>query len=263
MIKDFNKIVNKLLKKWWNVIFKDDIFDIIDPEHKKEYKQTVDKTIYILKAQWYIISLKSWVYIIPEDEDKKLNSIDLLEKYYLKFLKKCISQHVWSHYYISWVKSLEFHMKDTSLPERIYIINKSVNKKICVWNYEIFFKTLSWKQYGKKYNLYNLFSRYSSKVIVDKIEFKISSLELSLLETALVSDSHQWVDISLIMKAIKKYGTVMDKNVFYEVGKYKYNMSFNRLKEISKTINTDLYNVFLDVIKQNGGCFVWEGLRWI
>lgn len=43
----------------------------------------------------------------------------------------------------------------------------------------------------------------------------------------------------------------MNHEVFYEVGKYKYNMSFNRLKEISKTINRDLYHVFLDVIKKN------------
>jgi len=29
-------------------------------------------------------------------------------------------------------------------------------------------------------------------------------------------------------------------------------MSFNRLKEISKNINKDLYEVFLDIIKKNG-----------
>jgi len=228
MIKDFNKIVNKMLKKCW-----------------------------------YIISLKSWVYIVPETDDKSLNEVDLVEKYYLKLLKKYIISLVWSHYYISGVKSLEFHMKNNSIPERIYIINKSLNKKINMWSYEICFKTLSWKQYDKKYNLYNIFIHYSKKVTIDGIDFKISWLELSLLEAALVHDSEQGIDISLLIKAIKKYGKVMDYDVFQEVGKYKYNMSFNRLKEIAKTIDRDLYEVFLDVIKKNWWCFVWEWLRAI
>lgn len=252
-----------MLKKWWNVVFKKDIFELIDPECKTEYAWMVSKTIYALKARWHIIPLKSWVYIVPESDDQKLNEIDLIEKYYLKLLKKYITNLVGSQYYISGVKSLEFHLKNNSIPDRIYIINKSINKKICVWSYEICFKTLSGKQYDKKYNLYNLFSTYSWKVSIDGIDLKISCLELSLLEAALVSDSEQGIDISLLIKAIKKYGKVMNYEIFQEVGKYKYNMSFNRLKEIAKTIDRELYEVFLDVIKRNGWCFVWEGLRWI
>jgi hypothetical protein len=38
-------------------------------------------------------------------------------------------------------------------------------------------------------------------------------------------------------------------------------MAFNRLKEISKHIDTKLYEVFLDIIKKNGGLFIGEGLR--
>jgi hypothetical protein len=44
----------------------------------------------------------------------------------------------------------------------------------------------------------------------------------------------------------------MDEKIFYEIGKFKFVMSFNRLKEISKTIDKNLYNVFLDIIKKNG-----------
>jgi hypothetical protein len=40
-------------------------------------------------------------------------------------------------------------------------------------------------------------------------------------------------------------------------------MSFNRLKEISKNIDKNLYDVFLDIIKKNGWLFIWEGLRKI
>jgi len=199
--------------------------------------------------------------VIPDEEDKSLNSIDLVEKYYLKLLKKYIVQEVWAHYYISWVKSLQFHLKDQSIPERIYIVNKSVSKKIQLWNYEIVFKTLSGKDQGKKINLYPRFSVYTKNISLEEIEFKTSCLELALLESALVADIYEWLDTWLLVRAIKKYSTVLNHEVFREVWKYKYNMSINRLKEVSKTVDRDLYELFLDIIKKNGWCFVGEGLR--
>jgi hypothetical protein len=38
-------------------------------------------------------------------------------------------------------------------------------------------------------------------------------------------------------------------------------MSFNRLKEISKTLDKDFSQLCLDIIKKNWGLFIWEGLR--
>jgi hypothetical protein len=35
-------------------------------------------------------------------------------------------------------------------------------------------------------------------------------------------------------------------------------MSFNRLKELSKNIAPELYVIFLDIIKKNGGLFIGE-----
>lgn len=262
-MKDFNKIVNSLWKNWWKVLIKKDIFELIDPECKKEYQSLVNKTIYRLKAQWHIISLKSGVYIVPEQEDNMLNSVDLLEKYYLKLLKKYITLYVGSSYYISWVKSLQFHLKDYSIPEKIYVINRSLSKKIIVWDYEIIFKTISWKEKWKKINLFSKFSAYCVQKNISGIDFKYSWLELSLLESALVWDMYEWVDMDILMRAIKKYWKVMSHDVFESIGKYKYNMSFNRLKEISKTLDVKLYKLFLDIIKKNGWCFVWEWLRGI
>ena len=154
-------------------------------------------------------------------------------------------------------------MKDFSIPEKIFVTNRTLNKKITVWNKEIIFKTLSWKDQGKKINLYSKFSRFTKYVSIDGLEFKFSGLELSLIESALVWDTELWVDISLLIKSIKKYKSVFDHDVFFEVGKYKYNMAFNRLKEISRTLDNQLYSTCLEVIKRNGWCFVWESLRWM
>lgn len=257
----FNKIVNKMLKKWWKIIFKKDIFELIDPECKKEYTSKLNRTISWLRAKSIILSIKSGVYIVPDEEDKKLNSIDLLEKYFLKLLKKYITFYVWSQYYISWVKSLQFHLKDFSIPEKIYVVNRNLNKKIKVGNYEIIFKTISGRFQWKKINLYSKTSAFSKIITIDWTKLKLSGLELALIEAALVVDIEEWLQFDILNKSIKKYSKVFNTEIFYTIGTYKYTMSFNRLKEIAKPIDKELYGVFLDIIKQNGNLFIWEGLR--
>jgi len=259
---DFNKIVQRMWTKWWKIIFKEDIYEIIDPEKKVIYSGKVDKYIYKLRSMWIIINLKAWVYIIPDSEDLSLNKVDLIDKYYLMLLKKYITYYVWSSYYVSGRKSLEFHMKNFEIPEKIFIINRSLNKKIKIWSLEIIFKTISWKDFNqKKINLFQKFFNFTSTIKIDNLEFKLSWLELSLVESALVNDIELWIPIELLSKAIKKYGQVMNKEIFYSIWKFKFIMSFNRLKELAKPIDKDLYYVFLDIIKKNGGLFIGEGLR--
>lgn len=90
---------------------------------------------------------------------------------------------------------------------------------------------------------------------------KVSSLELALLEAALVDENEAGVPVELITKALKKYKSILRFESFQQIGKYKYNMSCNRLKELSRHIAPELSQLFLDIIKKNGGCFVGEGLR--
>lgn len=260
---DFNKIVNKLSKKWWKILFKEDIFEIIDPEKKVENQNYLDKTIYKLKASKTIISLKAWVYIIPDFEDIKLNEIDLLEKYYLKLLKKYITFFVWSEYFISWNKALEIHLKDYSVTKKIYIVNRSLDKKIKIGQYEIVFKTIFSSEKWKTTNLFSRFYKFVDTKQIDFLELKIANLELALVQSALVSDSFEWIDINLLTKTIKKYSKYLKAEVFNELAKYKFIMSFNRLKEISRSIDKNLYEVFLDIIKSNWWLFIGEGLRKI
>ena len=252
----FNKIVNKLCKRCWNIVFLTDIFEIIDPEYKDKNRTTLNNTIYRLKSEWVIIALKNWVYIVPDSEDKTLNSVDLLDKYYLQLLKKYIKAEVGSHYYISGKKSLEFHMRDYAIGEKIFIINRNLNKKIKVWAYKIIFKTISGNEHGKKINLYAHLSHYTKEILIDTIAFKVSVLELALLEASLIWESYWGVEISLITKALKKYSSILNPDIFKDIAKYKYIMSFNRLKELSKSSLPDLYKLFLDIIKTNGNLFI-------
>lgn len=259
----FDKIVNKLLKKWWKLLFKDDIFEIIDPEKKPEYTTLVNKTIYSLKAKWVIISLRNWVYLVPQKEDLKLNEIDLLEKYYYELLKKYITFYCMSDYYISWNKSLQLHLKDYQVVDKIYIVNRKIDKKIKIWNYTIIFKTIKWNDNNKSKNLYSKMSSLVENIELFWINFKVSCLELALVESALITDNNEGIDITLINKALKKYSKFFDIEKFRFIWQFKFIMSFNRLKELSKSIDEKLYFVFLDIIKKNWGLFIWETLRKI
>lgn len=257
----FDKIVKKLLKKSWNVMLKSDIFEIIDPEQKKSYQSKIDKTIYSLKAKWHIIPIKSWIYIIPSQEDKNLNKIDLIEKYYLKLLKRYILENCWTNYYISWNKALEIHDKNFSIPEKIFITTKETNKKIIIWNYQIIFKTITGKKNEKNTNLFSKFKDFSEVKEIEDIKFKVSNLELSLVESCVLSDINEPLNIKLINKILKKYKNNFGIEIFYKIWEYKYIMSFNRLKELSKKIDEWLYTVFLDIVKKNWWLFIWEWLR--
>ena len=258
---NFDKIVNKLLKKWWKILWKKDIFEIVDPECKPEFQKKVDMIIYRLKAEWIIIPLKSWVYLIPRQLDFWMNEVDLMEKYFLQLLKKYITYHVWNQYLLWGVKALEIHMKNYSIPEKIIVITRKLEKKIQVWNYEIIFKTVSWKYQWKKVNMFSKLYENTTKKTVEEVELKITSIEHALLETALMQENYAGVSIEILTKAIKKYGSVFNNKIFEDLWKYKYIMSFNRLKEISKPIDKELSQLCLNIIKKNWWLFIGEGLR--
>lgn len=259
----FNKIVNKLWNKCGKVIFKNDIFELIDPELKKENNTLINKTIYRLKSEWIIIPVRNWVYIVPLKEDLHLNEVDLIEKYYYSLLKKYISSTTQSTYYISWEKALELNMKNFEIKDKIVVINRSVNKKVKIWNYTIIFKTIVWIENNKKLNLYSKLSRFTHNIVYNDIQFRVANLELSLVESGLINDNENGLNISLLTKAIKKYAWVLNHDTFREIAKFKYIMSFNRLKELSRNIDKDLSALFLDIIKQNWWLFIWEGLRGV
>lgn len=256
----FDKIVKKLLKKSWKVMLKSEIFEIIDPEQKKSNQSKIDKTIYNLKAKWIIISIKSGVYIIPNEEDKTLNKVDLMEKYYLKLLKKYITNFCGTNYYISWTKALEIQDKNYSIPEKIFITTKDINKKILLWNYEIIFKTISSKKSEK--NIFSKFLDFTENKEIEWIIFKVANLELSLIEACILNNINEGLNIKLLQKFLKKYKNNFNLENFYKIWEFKYIMAFNRLKELSKKIDEWLYQVFLDIIKKNWWLFIWEWLRW-
>lgn len=258
---DINKIVKKLWRKKWKIVSNNDIWEIVDPDKKLETKNKVYKIIYTLKSMWIIINIKNGVYVVPDNWDEKLNEIDLVEKYYFPLVKKYITSTAWQEYFIKGKKALEIHMKNLSIPEKLIIINRNINKKIKIWNYDIVFKTIKWNIKGKSINIFSRLFSLTQKIDIEWTSLRISSIELALVESSIIEDSTEGIDIWLITKAIKKYSRFFDKEVFYTIWEMRFIMWFNRLKELSKPIDKYLYQTFLDVIKVNWWLFIWAGLR--
>ncbi|MDR3151010.1 MAG: hypothetical protein LBU14_05555 [Candidatus Peribacteria bacterium] len=82
--------------------------------------------------------------------------------------------------------------------------------------------------------MYTKFSTYIEHKSIFNTEFKVSNLELSLVEACVLNDINENLDISLLTKTLKKYRSVLNNSIFYEIAKYKYIMSFNRLKTLTK-----------------------------
>lgn len=78
-------------------------------------------------------------------------------------------------------------MKNFEIPLRIFIITRSLNKKVKFGGHEIIFKTISGKEQGKKINIFSKLFPYTLLKTVEGYSFRISSLELALVETACVS----------------------------------------------------------------------------
>jgi len=219
--------------------------------------KTVNKIIYQLTSQNILKIIRNGVYVFPDEEDKKLNDIDLTEKYFFPLMKGYIAKEVGNEYFLSGKKALEIHMKNYSVSEKTMILNRKLNKKIKLGNMQLIFTTAK----GKQKNVYQKLSQFSQSVKIEGFNIHIANLELSLVQATLIENTDEWIDSDLVKKALKKYAPFFKKEIFYEIGKLKYNMAFNRLKEFAKYIDVDLYAVFLDIIKRNGGNFVGAGLR--
>ena len=122
---DFDKIVNKLSKKEWQILSLVEIWNIFDPDFRKWSTKNINsiyKIIYRLRALEIIIPIKNSLYFISNS--KKIKDIEIIDLFYWKILKKIISDIVWSDYFIWNIKALELLLNDYGVSSRIIIYNK-------------------------------------------------------------------------------------------------------------------------------------------
>jgi len=257
---DFDKIVNKLSKKEWQILSLVEIWSIFDPDFRKWSTKNISsiyKIIYRLKALDIIIPIKNSLYFVSNW--KKIKDIEIIDLYYWKILKKIITDIAWSEYFIWNIKALEVLLNDYSVSPKIIIYNKEVDKIVTLSKKHkiIFKKLISWKK-SENTNIFTKFKKFTKIININNIDLRISDEELSILDSLLIRDNKNKIDSYLINKFLNKYNLHLSREKLWELVKLKYITSINRLKEISVQNNyNSLYTHCLDIIKREWwNCFL-------
>lgn len=250
----FDKIVKKLINSSEDIFSLNDIWSIIDPDFSKwksTYSTLIYKTIYRLKSNKIIISIKNWLYVINRWQNFNIDD------YYWQIALKIIKSETQWDYFISSSKALEFHLKDYSIQNKLIVYTKYIQKTIIISpDFKIYFKTFSIPTL-KNYSYSKLINENTSKITYNSLIFKISNLELSLLDSLIESHNNK-INAYIIEKFLKKYKSLLNRDILGNLVKIKYITSINRLRSISQELHyEDLYLKCLDIIKVEwANCFL-------
>ncbi len=259
---NFDKIVNKLSKKEWKILTIYEIWSILDPDFRKLNEKNITsvyKLIYRLKACNMIIPIKNSIYFI--NNKKNHRNIDIIDNFYWKILKKIISEYCSNDFIIWNLKALELNLKDYSIPSEIIIYNKELNKSILLsQTNKIIFKKLSpWKK-NLWVNIFTKFKTFTKKIKISWIIFTVADEELSILDSLLIRNNSEKINIYQVDKFLKKYSNFLSREKMWKLVSMKYITSINRLKELSKKYwYHSLYIDCLDIIKiEWWNCFLTQ-----
>jgi len=255
----FDKIVHKLWKQMWKIFSIEDIWDIFDPDYSiwnKKHKTEIYKIIYRLKSSNVIFPLKNWLYYINNGLD--VREIDIIDNNYWQIVQKIIKDESEWNYFIWWNKSLELHLKDYSIQNKLIVYTKDIQKTVQInSNYLIMFKTFKPWVSSKKFS-FNYLKQYLSKIQINNINFLVAWEELALLDSLLLADNKLWIDNYLILKYLKKFEKYLSREKLWEIVRIKYISAINRLRIITQNNKLDnLYKICLDIIKNEwANCFL-------
>lgn len=153
-------------------------------------------------------------------------------------------------------------MKDYSAPKKLLISGQEKTKNLQISDtYSLSIRPItSGKKTGNK-NIYTLLSKYTDSLEIDGQKLRIACPELALLDTLLLRDTDNGIDQYLVEKFLKRSSKILRREVLGKLVSLKYITAINRLRSIAKdTGNTPIYEMCIDIIKQEGGgCFVSGG----
>lgn len=103
---------------------------------------------------------------------------------YWQMVALLIKIHSPSGAIIAHEKSMEYHLRDYAIPDRLVIYTRDVEKRIRVEKHEIHFRTLQSGEKSGSKNMYRILSDISIEGEIDSAKLRFLSLESSLLDVA-------------------------------------------------------------------------------
>lgn len=204
------------------------------------------------KNHGYIVPLMRdifYVWAILGDED------DL----YWRLVRVLIQKYAPAGAIIAWEKSMEYHLRNFSIPTVLILYTRDINKRVRLSGArEVHFRTLkSGEKKGGK-NMFRLLEKYSTRAIIDATELDILGLEASILDAASLRIHEVGLSEELFEKFLRQYEKRLSRESLWELVSYRYIRAANRLRAFAKSRwFTLLYEQMLDVIKKEGwGCYL-------
>lgn len=244
---DFDKIVQKMRKKWQKLWSLADIEEYREGKGSDVKKSSVYKLIHRLVSIGVLISIRKGMYLWNRGE--KLNP----EDFYWSLLKKIIAENYLGQGIIIGAKALAFGLRDYSLPETILIaVSKDGGRLAILGEYMMVAQDIR----TEKKSLYPLIKKHATRIDIEDIGMMVTAPEHALLEALTTRTGIDMTDTTLIERWLKKNGTTLREEVFAEFIPYRYISATNRLKYLATDLGmTSLYEMMVRLIDHQGkGC---------
>lgn len=244
---DFDKIVNKMRKKWQKLWSLADIEEYAEVGEGSVKKSSVYKLIHRLVSTGVLVSIRKGMYLwnMGEKWDP--------EDFYWPILKKVIAEnYLWQGVIIG-DKALAFGLRDYSLPETISVaVPKEAAKLALLGDYQLVTQAI---RAGKK-SLYPLIKKHATRITIEEIQLMVTAPEHALLEALTTRPGIDINDTALIERWLKKNASSLREEVFAEFIPHRYISATNRLKYLATDIEIKpLYEMMVRLIDNQGkGC---------
>jgi len=244
---DFDKIVQKMRKKWQKLLSLADIEEYREVEEGSVKKGGAYKLIHRLVSTGVLISIRKGMYLWNMGE--KLDS----EDFYWPILKKVIAENYLGQGIITWVKALAFGLRDYSLPETISVaVPKDGAKLALLGDYRLVTQAI---RTGKR-SLYPMIKKHATRITVEDTQLMVTAPEHALLEALTTRPGIDINDTALIERWLRKNASSLREEVFAEFIPHRYISATNRLKYLASDIESKpLYEMMVRLIDNQGkGC---------
>lgn len=242
------KVIQKIIKKQKKILYSKEIKKLIQDIMQEAYTDSkAYKIIYYLKNKWYIISLKKNIFYKTSPEDT-IHEQDIIEQYYRDILHTHCNNSFETSWYIWWIKAIELHYNNFSIPEIIHVVTQNKQSKEMI----LADKILLAKKYTSKWeNYFPKFKKQTQKIKIWKHTFRIAKKELALLECMYnFDDLNDRYTHEITKKIIRKTSDLDIQNIEKILRLGKHHTSINRLYKIARKTNTSFAEALLTIIKK-------------
>ncbi len=246
----FEKIVQKMKRKWRNLWSVRDIEKFIVTPTSHHHNNALYKTIHLLVTSGVLVSIRKWLYLSGTSETSEpLDTQD----FYWDIVRKVLAENYASQGIIVGQKALALTLKDYSLPEVLSVCVPRKPKKITLIEWYMM-NTIS--PQSEKLSLYGTLKKYATKMIIDDISLWVTCPEHALLETLTIRNGSNTYDTHVILRWLKKNSHTLRMEVFAALVPQKYISATNRLKYLAYDNKyMELYMMMIKVIDLHwGGC---------